>query len=160
MKQRMIKNQPLSVRTFFFANSRINPTDHDQSLDDRASRKRLAHIATVNLIGQGCKGRNTNKEEDKCNGHGDKMRDKPKSIALTKELETESPCSCPYTRHQQNPYPVPVRIGVDRRVTVAVVVTDKGSGYAKRYNRGKENKREEEGMRESNNTFRRHCGWL
>lgn len=68
---------------------RINPTDHDQSLDDRASRKRLAHIATVNLIGQGCKGRNTNKEEDKCNGHGDKMRDKPKSIALTKELETE-----------------------------------------------------------------------
>lgn len=71
-----------------------------------------------------------------------------------------APCSCPYTRHQQNPYPVLVRIGVDRRVTVVVVVTDKGSGYAKRNDRGKENKREEEGMRESNNTFRRHCGWL
>lgn len=75
-------------------------------------------------------------------------------------IKLTAPCSCPYTRHQQNPYPVPVRTGVDRRVTVAVVVTDKGSGYAKRYNRGKENKREEEGMRESNNTFRRHCGWL
>lgn len=85
---RYISNLILS-EPFFFANSRINPTDHDQSLDDRASRKRLAHIATVNLIGQGCKGRNTNKEEDECNGHGDKMRDKPKSIALTKELETE-----------------------------------------------------------------------
>lgn len=83
-----IHKQPLSVRTFF-ANSRINPTDHDQSLDDRASRKRLAHIATVNLIGQGCKGRNTNKEEDECNGHRDKMGDKAKSIALTKELEAE-----------------------------------------------------------------------
>lgn len=86
---RYISNLILSEPFFFFANSRINPTDHDQSLDDRASRKRLAHIATVNLIGQGCKGRNTNKEEDECNGHGDKMRDKPKSIALTKELETE-----------------------------------------------------------------------
>lgn len=43
---------------------------------------------------------------------------------------------------------------------MAVVVSDKGSGYAKRNDGGKENKREEEGMRETNNTFRRHCGWL
>lgn len=63
---------------------RINPTDDDQTLDDRASRKRLAHIATVNLIGQGCKGRNTNKVEDECDDHGDKMGDKAKNIALTK----------------------------------------------------------------------------
>lgn len=67
-----------------FCDSRINPTDDDQTLDDRASRKRLAHIATVNLIGQGCKGRNTNKVEDECDDHGDKMGDKAKNIALTK----------------------------------------------------------------------------
>lgn len=104
MKQRMVKNVsanrikiliryisnlvPRPIKALL-PNSRINPTDDDQTLDDRASRKRLAHIATVNLIGQRCKGRNTNKVEDECNGHGNKMGDKAESIALTKELEAE-----------------------------------------------------------------------
>lgn len=42
----------------------INPTDDDETLDNRASRKRLARVATVNLVGQSCKGGDANKVEN------------------------------------------------------------------------------------------------
>lgn len=44
--------------------SRINPTDDDETLDNRTSRKRLARVATVNLVGQSCKGGDANKVEN------------------------------------------------------------------------------------------------
>lgn len=71
-----------------------------------------------------------------------------------------APCSRPYTCHQQDPYPVPVCIGMSRWIAVAVVVADKGTGNAKSNDRGKEDKGEKESMSETDNTFRRHSGFV
>lgn len=70
------------------------------------------------------------------------------------------PCCRPHTCHQQDPYPVPVCIGVERWIAITVVVPDKGARNAKSDDRGKENKGEKKSMGETNNTFRRHSGFV
>lgn len=81
--------------------SRINPTDDDETLDNRASRKRLARIATVNLVGQSCKGGDANKVENEWNGNGNKMGEKAKGSALAKKLEANRQNHCFFKKNCQ-----------------------------------------------------------
>lgn len=82
-------------------------------------------------------------------------------ISVTKEkTKLTGPCCRPHTCHQQDPYPVPVCIGVERWIAITVVVPDKGARNAKSDDRGKENKGEKKSMGETNNTFRRHSGFV
>lgn len=76
-----------------------------------------------------------------------------------KKRKLTGPCCRPHTCHQQDSYPVPVCIGVERWIAITIVVPDKGARNAKSDDRGKENKGEKKSMGETNNTFRRHSGF-
>ena len=71
-------------------NSRIDPADHHEALDNVASAKGLSGLSTVDLVGEGCQAGDTDEEEDKGDGHGDEVREDAKRPVSPQGEETDN----------------------------------------------------------------------
>lgn len=76
--------------------SRVDPRDNDQPLDNVAPVKALARHATVDAVCQCSQGAGTDDEQDESDGDADKVGEKAKDDRSAEDLEAdgEDYCTC------------------------------------------------------------------